>query len=61
MFVIGPDDTAEAKQIEVGDQIAGSWVVRRGLEPGDRIVVDGWHKIRPGQRVAPVEQQNEKP
>lgn len=61
VFVIGPDDTAVAKQIEVGDQIAGSWVVRRGLEPGERIVVDGWHKIRPGQRVAPVEQQNEKP
>ncbi|QVQ27072.1 efflux RND transporter periplasmic adaptor subunit [Achromobacter deleyi] len=61
VFVIGPDDTAEARQIEVGDQIAGNWVVRRGLEAGDRIVVDGWHKIRPGQRVAPVEQQNEKP
>jgi len=61
VFVIGPDDTAVAKQIEVGEQIAGNWVVRRGLEAGERVVVDGWHKIRPGQRVEPVEQQNAKP
>ena len=29
----------------------GDWVVRSGLEAGERVVVDGWHKIRPGQKV----------
>ena len=61
VFVIGPGDTAVARQIEVGEQIAGNWLVRRGLEPGERVVVDGWHKIRPGQQVDPVEQQPAKP
>ncbi|SEK04995.1 efflux RND transporter periplasmic adaptor subunit [Achromobacter sp. NFACC18-2] len=61
VFVVGPDGTAQPRQIEVGEQIAGSWLVRRGLEPGERIVVDGWHRIRPGQQVEAVEQQNAKP
>lgn len=61
VFVIGPDNTAVPKQIEVGEQISGNWLVRRGLEPGEKVVVDGWHKIRPGQQVDPVEQQPAKP
>lgn len=61
VFVIGPDNTAVPRQIEVGEQISGSWLVRRGLEPGEKVVVDGWHKIRPGQQVDPVEQQAAKP
>ncbi|MEN4918197.1 efflux RND transporter periplasmic adaptor subunit [Achromobacter spanius] len=61
VFVVGPDNTVVAKQIEVGDQIGGNWVVRSGLEAGERVVVDGWHKIRPGQQVEPVEQPSAKP
>jgi len=61
VFVIGPDNTAVPRQIEVGEQISGSWLVRSGLEPGEKVVVDGWHKIRPGQQVDPVEQQAAKP
>lgn len=54
-FVIGPDDTIQIRPIVVSEQLGGEFVVRSGLSPGDRVVVDGWHKIRPGQRVTPVE------
>lgn len=55
VFVIGPDDTVGVTPIVVSEQLGGDFVVRSGLSPGARVVVDGWHKIRPGQRVTPVE------
>lgn len=55
VFKIGPDDTAVVTPIVVSEQLGGEYVVRSGLAAGDRVVVDGWHKIRPGQRVTPVE------
>ena len=27
------------------------WVVLDGLKPGDRVIADGWQKVRPGQKV----------
>ena len=36
--------------------MGGSWVVLSGLASGDRVVVSGVQKIRPGMKVAPTEQ-----
>ncbi|MGE6916549.1 efflux RND transporter periplasmic adaptor subunit [Achromobacter kerstersii] len=55
VFVIGPDETVVVTPIVVSEQLGGEYVVRSGLSPGDRVVVDGWHKVRPGQRVTPVD------
>ncbi|MBO1113816.1 efflux RND transporter periplasmic adaptor subunit [Bordetella petrii] len=55
VLVLGPDDTVQPRQIEIGEQRGGNWVVRRGLDNGERVVVDGWHKVRPGQQVSPAE------
>lgn len=55
VLVVGDDDTVQARLIEIGEQQGGSWVVRGGLKDGERVVVDGWHKVRPGQQVSPNE------
>ncbi|MBV7486071.1 efflux RND transporter periplasmic adaptor subunit [Bordetella sp. BOR01] len=55
VLVVGADDIVQPRQIEIGEQQEGNWVVRQGLDSGDRVVVDGWHKVRPGQRVTPSE------
>uniref|UniRef100_UPI00333ED16B efflux RND transporter periplasmic adaptor subunit n=1 Tax=Castellaniella defragrans TaxID=75697 RepID=UPI00333ED16B len=54
VLVVGADDIVQARQIEIGELQGGKWVVRHGLESGDRVVVDGWHKVRPGQQVSPA-------
>ena len=56
VYVVGSEQLAELRRIVVGGQQGGHWKVRSGLEPGERIVVAGWHKIAPGQRVQPAGQ-----
>ena len=48
------DDTVEQVRIQVGGRVAGLAEVIEGLSEGDRIVVDGTGKLRPGLQVADV-------
>jgi membrane fusion protein (multidrug efflux system) len=51
--LVGPDGTVQRREVKVGAQEAGEWVIQDGLAPGDQVIVDGWHKVRPGQKVNP--------
>jgi membrane fusion protein (multidrug efflux system) len=46
-------DAVRIKPIHVGDQVGSSWVVRDGLSPGERVIVDGIQKVGPGMHVKP--------
>src|SRR5205823_10033645 len=54
VYVVGAEDKAETRQIVASHRISGDWVVESGLAPGDRVVVEGIAKIRPGVAVKPV-------
>ena len=41
----------EQRQIELGARLQDGIVVEKGLEPGERVVVDGLQKVRPGMAV----------
>lgn len=45
------DDTVERVNVEIGARRGGLAEVLSGLEPGDRIVVDGTDKLRPGAKI----------
>jgi membrane fusion protein (multidrug efflux system) len=47
----GEAPVAEIRPVEVGGWIGKEWVVRSGLEAGERVVVDGTVKVRPGSPV----------
>lgn len=49
--VIGNDDTASVRPVELGGQSGGSWIIKTGLKPGERVITDGWQKVQPGQKV----------
>ena len=51
--VVGRDDTVERRTVTLGSQSHGSWIIRTGLRPGDRVIVEGWMKVQPGQKVTP--------
>jgi membrane fusion protein, multidrug efflux system len=53
-FVVRPDSTVEARPVRLLARYDGEALVS-GLSPGDRIVIDGQSKLRPGARVAPSE------
>lgn len=53
-WVIGPDDKASQRAVEVGEQIGSNLVILSGLKPGDRCVVEGVQKVREGAVVNPM-------
>jgi RND family efflux transporter MFP subunit len=50
---VGGNDAVSVKPIHVGDQVASMWVVRDGLNPGERVIVEGVQKVGPGMHVNP--------
>jgi len=51
VVVIGADGKASFRPIKVGDRVGADWVVTEGLNPGDRVVVEGFMKVRQGMPV----------
>jgi membrane fusion protein (multidrug efflux system) len=55
VLVVGKGDTVAARDVETGTWSGDWWIIQRGLEPGDRIGVEGVQKAAPGRPVRPVE------
>ena len=54
IFVIRPDSIAERRLIELGPEVNNRVIVERGVVPGEKIVVEGFHKLTHGDKVDPV-------
>jgi RND family efflux transporter MFP subunit len=52
-YVVGKDNKVQPRPVETGPLVAGLRVVRSGLTPDDRIVLDGLARLQPGAEVAP--------
>jgi multidrug efflux system membrane fusion protein len=51
-WVVGADDKAQMQPIDVALVQDGNAVIEKGLTPGQRVVVDGQYKVKPGVQVA---------
>ena len=51
VFTVGPDNKVEARNIVTGDRVGDGWIVTGGLKPGDKVIVEGVQKVRPGSVV----------
>jgi membrane fusion protein (multidrug efflux system) len=51
--VVGPDNKVEIRPVQTGDRIDSLWIIEKGLSPGERIVVEGIQKVKPGMVVDP--------
>ena len=51
IYVLRVDSTVERRFIEIGPEINNNVVVERGLSAGEFIVIEGYHKLNPGDRV----------
>jgi RND family efflux transporter MFP subunit len=54
LFVVGPDQTVQARTVRMGPRIGPLWVVEDGLKPGEQVVVKGLQQVRAGMRVEPT-------
>jgi membrane fusion protein, multidrug efflux system len=55
VLVVGGDDKVEARRVTLGATEGAQVVVESGLNEGERIIVDGIQKVRPGMAVAATE------
>jgi len=55
VMVVGADNKTEYREVKLGAPIDGLRVVDSGLKAGERIVVNGLQRVRPGSVVAPQE------
>ena len=51
VFVVADDGTVGQKRVEIGPIIRGLRLIRSGIAPTDRVVIDGLQRARPGQKV----------
>ena len=54
IFVVRPDSVAEKRFIETGPEVGNNTIVERGLAKGEKIVVEGFHKLTHNMKVDPV-------
>ena len=55
VLVVKPDDTVEKRTVELNRALGAQWLLESGLQAGERVVVDGFQRIKPGDTVVPVE------
>jgi len=57
VWTIGADGKAAQRQVEVGDWVGQDWIIRKGLNDGDTVILDNLMKLNPG--IAVVAQAEE--
>jgi membrane fusion protein (multidrug efflux system) len=57
VMVVGADDKVEARTVQTAQSLGDKWVVTDGLKPGERIIVEGLQRARPGVQVQPQNQE----
>ncbi len=56
-LVVGPDNKVVLKTVTTSRTLGQDWIVESGLNPGDRVIVQGTDKVSPGATVKPVPAQ----
>jgi membrane fusion protein, multidrug efflux system len=54
VMLVTSNDLAASQPVQIGEAVGSDWIVRSGLKPGDRVIVDGLQKVRPGMKVKPA-------
>jgi len=53
ILIIDGSNNAQARMVRTGAMTADKWVVTTGLEPGEKVIMEGHLKVRPGSPVVP--------
>jgi membrane fusion protein, multidrug efflux system len=54
VFTVNTANQVELRAITTSDRVGENWIVQLGLKPGDRVIVEGQLKVRPGMTVTPT-------
>ena len=54
-MVVGANNTVEARPLKTARTLGTQWLIDAGLQPGDRVIVEGLQRANPGATVQPME------
>jgi len=54
VYVVSANNVPEQRVLVVGQTVGDSWLVTSGLEPGEKVIVEGLQRVRPGAPVRPA-------
>lgn len=59
VFVVNGENKIEQRKIKLGDTIGSFWLVKEGLQNGDRVVYEGLQKVKTEMTVNPIKANTE--
>jgi membrane fusion protein, multidrug efflux system len=51
VMVVKSDSTVEQRMVKAGERVGNLWVVQSGIKPGEKIIVEGIQRVKPGLQV----------
>ena len=57
VWIVGADGKAAQRAVEVGDWLGQDWIIRKGLNDGDTVILDNLMKLNPGVAVVAQAEQ----
>ena len=51
MGVVGADGKADIRNVTPGERIGSLWIIDKGLNPGEKVIVQGLAFVKPGMKV----------
>jgi membrane fusion protein (multidrug efflux system) len=55
VYVVGPENKVQLRSVTLGERVGQDFIVTEGLKAGERIIVEGIQKVRPGAIVNPTD------
>ena len=51
--VVTPDNKASIRPVKVGQRVGNMWIIQEGIQPSERVIVEGFQKVKEGIPVNP--------
>jgi membrane fusion protein, multidrug efflux system len=58
VMLVGADGKVSSQPIKTGSAQGDKWIVLQGLKAGDKVIVEGLQKVKPGATVKPMPWKN---
>lgn len=54
VMVVNAENKVEPRIVRTDEAVGNKWIIREGVKPGERVIIEGLQKVRPGAEVKPV-------
>jgi len=61
VYTVNSNNQVELRMITTAERSGDDWIVTQGLKPGDRVIVEGLLRVRPGMGVNPKPYRSDRP